>query len=104
MIELCGLRPAIFEREADLGNDAFDRDPEPGNSCDEPRRCEDVLECDKTESESSLEVPEENSVDNLLALLFRGAAMMGSKFEDGTTKSSVCDSSYNCSPLGMERV
>lgn len=80
LIGVCALGPAIFEREADLGNDAFDPNPAPEKSCGEPRRCEEVLERDKTESESSREVPEEKSVDIFLALLFKGVAIMASKY------------------------
>lgn len=62
-----------------MGSDAFDPNPAPGKSCVEPRRCEEVLERDKTESESSREAPEEKSVDIFLALLFRGVAIMASQ-------------------------
>lgn len=56
--------------EADFGKGAFDPGPAQGKSCDGRRWCEDALECDSIESESSRGVPNEKRVDIFFALLF----------------------------------
>jgi hypothetical protein len=74
--ELLALWSEKFDSEADFGIDVFGTGPAVGKSCDARRRCEDVLECDAIESESSREVPVEKREDNFFAPLVKGAAIV----------------------------